>query len=151
MNDWLIDWSSCSYTLTSIATTNSTSATYQRCGRRSYGSMTSYGCSNPDATRAPSSYSLVRQLSDDNALFLRLFAQSFVNMSTVGYTNIQSLSPIDGQMSVGKLGQLVSIDLSLCWINYGRQDHISLGNDLTVLYKYTLHEYPSPPPIQLQL
>lgn len=100
--------------LTLIASTNSTAATYQRCGYRSYGGGTNYGCSNPDATTAPSTYNLVRQLSDDNLMFLRLFAQSFVNMTTVGYTNIQPLSPMDGQTSAGKLGQLVSIDLSMC-------------------------------------
>ena len=95
-----------------LAIMNNAEATSQRCSRHSF-NQSNYGCSDPDATAiAPDTYGLVLRLAEDNMLFLRLFGQSFANMSMVGYyyydNNTQSSS------IGGKLGQLVSIDLSSC-------------------------------------
>lgn len=78
----------------------------QRCGSQGAPGG-AYGCARPTATTVPSTGALARTYANDNAAFLRGFAESYVKMASVGYG-------IAGQTTAGKLGTLIAFDPSLC-------------------------------------
>jgi hypothetical protein len=59
------------------------------------------GCINPLNQQLPSTYALVNKYAYDNDAFLKAFAQSYVKMSSVGYSLIPNKK--------GKFGSLTPI------------------------------------------